>query len=212
MSRPLLITDCDEVLLHMVVPFGEWLAEAHDIYFDLDRLYNPKTGGYLNAMQHKSSGVAVASDRVFPLLKAFFETEMHRQPLISGAAEAVNAIARHADVVVLTNLTDDACAGRVAQLRELGIDFPVVTNQGGKGEPLLRIIAEYAPSVAVFVDDLVFQHSSVAEHAPEVFRLHMVGEPRIAPYALTAGDAHVRIDDWAGAQTWIMDRFEGVSL
>mgnify|MGYP006381478883 CR=1 FL=1 len=31
MTRPLVISDCDEVLLHMVGPFGEWLEEAHGI-------------------------------------------------------------------------------------------------------------------------------------------------------------------------------------
>jgi hypothetical protein len=35
MSRPLLISDCDEVLLHMIVPFRDWLDEAHHIHFDL---------------------------------------------------------------------------------------------------------------------------------------------------------------------------------
>ena len=34
MTRPLIITDCDEVLLHMVVPFRQWLDEAHDVHFD----------------------------------------------------------------------------------------------------------------------------------------------------------------------------------
>ena len=29
MSRPLLISDCDEVLLHMVAHFADWLDEAH---------------------------------------------------------------------------------------------------------------------------------------------------------------------------------------
>ena len=33
-SRPLLVTDCDEVLLYMVAPFREWLGEEHDIDFD----------------------------------------------------------------------------------------------------------------------------------------------------------------------------------
>ena len=33
--RPLLITDCDEVLLHMVRHFGTWLGEAHGIDFDM---------------------------------------------------------------------------------------------------------------------------------------------------------------------------------
>ena len=37
MSRPLLITDCDEVLLHMVAHFGAWLDEAHDLDFALDQ-------------------------------------------------------------------------------------------------------------------------------------------------------------------------------
>jgi hypothetical protein len=34
-SRPLLITDCDEVLLHMIGHFGEWVAEAHGMSFDI---------------------------------------------------------------------------------------------------------------------------------------------------------------------------------
>ena len=33
MNRPLLITDCDEVLLHMVAHFDAWLGEVHDIDF-----------------------------------------------------------------------------------------------------------------------------------------------------------------------------------
>ena len=36
MSRPLVVTDCDEVLLHMVRHFREWLGEAHAIDFTLD--------------------------------------------------------------------------------------------------------------------------------------------------------------------------------
>lgn len=212
MSRPLLITDCDEVLLHMVVPFGEWLDEAHDIHFDLDRLFHPETGGYLNAMHEKLTGNVVSSDRVFPFLKGFFETEMHRQQPIIGAVAAINALAAEADVVVLTNLTDDARGWRADQLRAVGVDFPVYTNQGGKGEVLARIIADHAPSVAVFVDDLIHQHDSVAKHAPDVFRLHMVGEPRIAPHVAAAPSAHARIDDWHSAQHWIMERFKGVPL
>jgi hypothetical protein len=206
MSRPLLITDCDEVLLHMVVPFGEWLDEAHGILFDLE------TGDFSGALSYKATGETVPGTVVWPLLKGFFETEMHRQPPIVGAVEAVNALAVHADVVVLTNLTDDVREGRAAQLRAVGIDFPVYTNQGGKGEPLARIVADFNPSVTVFVDDLAHQHSSVEEHAPHVYRLHMIGEPRIARHMKTSPAAHARIDDWHSATGWIMDRFKGTPL
>lgn len=206
MSRPLLITDCDEVLLHMVVPFSEWLDEAHHIHFDLDK------GEFVDALRCKQTGRVIPGVEVWPLLQGFFKTEMNRQAAIDGAVEAVNAIARHADVVVLTNLTDDFNAARAEQLRAVGIDAPVVTNQGGKGEPLARILADYAPSVAVFVDDLAHQHHSVADHAPDVFRLHMVGEPRLQPHIKTPRSAHARIDRWKEAEGWIMDRFNGVAL
>lgn len=206
MNRPLLITDCDEVLLHMVVPFAEWLDEIHHIHFDLDK------GEFVDALRCKNTGRVVPGVEVWPLLQGFFRTEMHRQGAIDGAVEAINAVSRHADIVVLTNLTDEFNAARAEQLKAVGILAPVITNQGGKGAPLARIVAEYAPSVTVFVDDLAHQHHSVAEHAPDVFRLHMVGEPRLRPHIKTPDAAHSRIDRWQDAERWIMDRFEGVAL
>ncbi len=206
MSRPLLITDCDEVLLHMVVPFADWLDEAHHIHFDLD------SGNFVDALRHKATGDLIEASGIWPLLRGFFKTEMHRQQPITGAVEAITALADHADIVVLTNLTDDDRDARAEQLRAVGVDFPVFTNQGGKGEPLARIVADYAPSVTVFVDDLAHQHQSVAEHAPDVFRLHMVGEPRLQAQIKTPKCAHARIDDWPRAQAWIMDRFAGAPL
>lgn len=205
-SRPLLITDCDEVLLHMVVPFSEWLDEEHHIHFDLDH------GEFVDALRCKKTGRVIPGVEIWPLLQGFFRTEMHRQQAIDGAVEAINSLADHADVVVLTNLTDEFNEARTEQLRAVGIDAPVFTNQGGKGEPLARIVAQYSPSVAVFVDDLAHQHLSVAEHAPDVFRLHMVGEPRLQPNIKTPKSAQARIDDWRSAQRWIIDRFEGKPL
>jgi hypothetical protein len=35
MSRPLLITDCDEVLLHMVSHFADWVSETRGLSFNL---------------------------------------------------------------------------------------------------------------------------------------------------------------------------------
>ena len=57
-----------------------------------------------------------------------------------------------------------------------------------------------------FIDDLADHHHSVATHAPDVWRLHMVGEPEIAAGVPAAPYAHARIDDWASAETWITQR------
>ena len=111
-----------------------------------------------------------------------------------------------ADIVVLTNLGDHAHPWRVEQLEKHGIRHEVVTNQGGKGVPARSIIARYGAGRTAFVDDLPVHHASVAKHAPEVHRLHMVAEPRLAPAVPKAEHAHIRIDDWPTAADWILER------
>ena len=201
MSRPLLVTDCDEVLLHMVRHFGAWLGEAHDIDF------RPVGGAFADALTRRRDGGIVPDHQVWPLLDGFFRTEMSRQTLVPGADAALHRIGAVADIVILTNLEDWCHPGRVAQLDAHGIRHRVVCNQGGKGAALARLLGEYKPSATVFVDDLAVHHASVAEHAPEVYRLHMVAEPSIAPTIPPAPHAHARIDDWDTAAEWVLARF-----
>jgi hypothetical protein len=200
-KRPLLITDCDEVLLHMVAPFGQWLDEAHEIDFALDQ----ETFG--QALTRRTDKTVVEEEHIWPLLDSFFTTEMHRQTLVPHARQALATIAELADIVVLTNLTDAFHGSRVAQLEAVGIRHKVQCNQGGKGKPVADLVAQYQPSVTVFVDDLQHQHESVAKHAPDVWRIHMVAEPRVARHRPKAPHAHVRIDDWSDAVPWIIARF-----
>ena len=200
--RPLLITDCDEVLLHMVSHFDDGLGEAHDIRFAFE------TGNFGEAITHVSTGEAVEQDRVWPLLEEFFRQEMHRQTVVPGALEALGQIGAIADIVILTNLGDEAHPWRVDQLARHGIRHEVVCNRGGKGIPARAIIDRYGAGPTVFVDDLAVHHASVAKHAPEVHRVHMVAEPRLAPVVPTAEHAHIRIDDWPTAAIWILERLQ----
>ena len=200
MSRPLLITDCDEVLLHMVSHFEAWLGEAHGIDFNFE------SGTFGGAMTDKVSGAVVGEERVWPLLGEFFEGEMHRQTLVPGALDAVGRIGEVADIVILTNLPDAAHPWRVDQLATHGIAHEVVCNRGGKGVPARAIIDRYGASRAAFVDDLPVHHASVAKHAPQVHRLHMIAEPRLAPVIPPAEQAHARIDDWPTATEWLLER------
>lgn len=201
MSRPLLITDCDEVLLHMVAHFADWLDEEHDVHFDV-------ASGQFDAMVDRRSGEIVPVDQIWPLLDAFFRDHMHRQTLVPGALDALQRIGEVADIVVLTNLGDEAHPWRVEQLAGHGIRHEIVCNRGGKGRPVKDIVERRGASSAVFVDDLAVHHSSVAKHAPEVWRLHMVAEPRLAAAVPPAEDAHARIDEWPAACEWILEKFE----
>ena len=202
-GRPLLITDCDEVLLHMVSHFDDWLGEAHDIRFAFE------TGSFGGAMTDRATGAQVAEERVWPLLDQFFRHEMHRQTLVPGAVEALGRIGEVADIVILTNLGDEAHPWRVDQLARHGIAHEVVCNRGGKGGPVRDLVDRHGATRAAFVDDLPVHHASVAKHAPDVYRLHMIAEPRLAAAIAAAEHAHVRIDDWPSACDWILERFEG---
>jgi hypothetical protein len=207
MNRPLVITDCDEVLLHMVAPFREWLGTEHGITFHL------KDNDFARAMRFADSGEPVSPDEIWRLLELFFDGEMHRQTPIAGAAAAMRRLGEEADVVVLTNLRDHRQAPRTAQLAAHGIELRVFTNQGPKGPAIRAILDEYRPSRAVFIDDLAQHHDSAAEMTPEIARLHLCGEPALAPHitcAHRAGHAHARIDDWENALPWLEAQLYGV--
>jgi hypothetical protein len=203
MSRPLVITDCDEVLLYMIAPFRDWLAETQGVLFDMSRQ------DFGRAMTYAQSGEPVEGEEVWRLLNLFFDGQMHRQSPVPGVIPAIATLREQADVVVLTNLKDFRQEARTRQLLEHGLDLRVFTNQGPKGPALKAILDEYQPSRAIFIDDIAQHHGSAAELVPHVSRLHLCAEPLIAPHiacAHVAGHAHARIDDWESALPWLLGR------
>lgn len=206
MTRPLIVCDCDEVLLHMVRHFSAWLDAEHGIAFALNG--NP----FLQSMTRTGDPRPLTPDDVWALLGGFFDTQMDAQVPIAGAVNAVASLQEAADFVVLTNLNDERKEARQQQLRQIGIDVPVFTNQGPKGAALKAIAHERGAQRVVFIDDIASHHSSVLEHVPHSFRLHFCGEPAIAPHipcAQSAGHANARIDNWAEALPWVLATIEG---
>jgi len=209
MSRPLIISDCDEVLLHMVAHFKEWLEGSQGVDFNLDG------HNFAQALRWQKDGELLEPADIWKMLGRFFDAEMDRQEPIAGAVEAMVALREHADVVVLTNLVDERREKRAEQLAAVGIHAPVYTNQGPKGPALAKIVAEHTPGRTFFIDDLSQHHASVKEVAPDVVRLHMCGEPMIAPHidcAQKAGHAEARIDRWDEALPWLIERLENESV
>lgn len=202
-GRPLLVSDCDEVLMHMVVPFGAWLLEDHDVEFRLE------DASFANALKRRSCGTPLEAHEVWPLLDGFFRHQMHRQRPIAGAAAALARLSAIADIVILTNVGPEHQAARAKQLVEAGMPYRVIGSRGGKGEPVGALISELQPGIVAFIDDLPQHHASVAAAAPDVWRLHMVGEPAISHKIAPAPRAHARIDDWSAAEIWLTERLNG---
>jgi hypothetical protein len=205
MTRPLIISDCDEVLLHMVAPFKDWLEASQGVSFHLEG------HNFAEALRWQATGELLTPPDIWKMLRLFFDNEMDSQKPIAGAVEGINTLAEKADVVILTNLVDHHRDARAEQLARVGINARVFTNQGPKGPALKAIIDEFAPTRALFIDDLAQHHASVADIAPQVTRLHLCGEPMIAhaiDCAHKAGDAEARIDRWDEALPWLLERLE----
>ncbi len=205
MNRPLIISDCDEVLLYMVSPFRSWLAETQGVDFHM--------GGndFSQALRWQDGGAVLEQEEIWRKLGMFFDTEMHRQEPIPGAIEGLNSLSKQADVVILTNLVDKRQQMRTEQLAGHGLDARVFTNQGPKGPALQAILDEYQPSKAIFIDDLAQHHRSARETVADITTLHLCGEPELAPHidcAHTAGHADARIDTWDKALPWLEEQLQ----
>lgn len=198
--RPILILDCDGVILEFIAPFSAWLARDHGVRMAL-------TGPTIaNSMTRLDNGSAV-DDLQFPaFLDMFFAHGQFSQPPTTGATEALASLAVDMNIVVLTNIPPRWRDLRVQSLQRLGLHFPVIANAGPKGQRVQEI-ADGRP--AVFVDDLPSHHRSAATHAPGVGRLHMVGDPDLRDLMPPSADAHQRIDDWRQAEPWIRNTLEG---
>lgn len=205
MSRPLIISDCDEVLLYMVSPFRDWLDETQGVEFRMNG------NDFSQALRWQETGEILAPDDIWRMLGKFFDTEMHRQSPIPGAIEGINELGEQADVVILTNLVDKRQQMRTEQLADHGLNARVFTNQGPKGPALQRILDEYNPTKAIFIDDLAQHHRSARETIGQITTLHLCGEPMLAPHidcAHTSGHADARIDTWEHALPWLKEELD----
>lgn len=195
--KPLLVCDCDEVLMSFAAPFGEHLSEVHDMELHLESF------ALAGNIRRRRSGEAVPQKEIAELLTDFFRTGMHRQVPTPGAPAALESLSSSYDIVILTNIEDEFRGGRRDQLERYGMHYEVFCNRGPKGPALARLLADHGNPPAVFVDDLAPHLKSAAAEVPHVHRLHMIADPRLRQFVSQAEAAHARIDDWPDAEPYL---------
>ena len=187
-TRPLVIVDVDEVLALFMVGFGRFL-EPRGYEMRVDRfalfqnIYRPGATEHLDLKEGRG------------LFDDFFRFGHDHMEPTPHAADSLRALARGASVVILTNAPDCGREPRAAWLARHGMDYPMVINQGAKGEAV-AILAARTSAPAVFIDDLLPNLESAAKAAPQVHRFQLVADPRLRPLAPSAPERHRRIDDW----------------
>lgn len=195
-NAPLVICDVDEVVVHFTSSFEDYLR-AHNLYLDTSSF---AINGNIRDCQ---TNQPVANTRVSALIDAFFVDCTETLPPIEGAVDALEALAQHATVVMLTNLPHHAREKRINNLRGLGLPYPVITNSGPKG-PAINHLAALSDRPIVFVDDSPNFIASSYEHAPHVHLVHFLQDPRFARHLEPFPYVSLTTDSWSKAQPHIL--------
>jgi len=193
-GRPLIIVDADEVILGFIDGFDRFL-QTQDFCLDLTSY---RLHGNVKRLADKS---ALLDVEVTALLEEFRDG-LDSLEAVPGACDSLITLSEMATVVVLSNVTQGQAPARRRNLLSLGLDFPLIANSGVKGPAIKALVARlYASSF--FIDDIPQHLASAAEHAPEVFRIHLVGNERLTGLLPLPIHAHCNAGDWAAAERFI---------
>jgi hypothetical protein len=193
-DRPLLIVDADEVILRFADGFDRFLSER-DLFLDLTsyRLHGN--------VKRKSDRVAVLDVEVTALLDEF-RGDLDGLDEVEGATDVLRGLMPLMNVVVLSNVNEGQAPARLRNFAKHRLDVPLMVNSGPKG-PAVKALAARAVAPVFFIDDIPQHLASVAETAPDVFRIHLIGDERLKALLPPSPHAHLRANDWREADAFI---------
>lgn len=186
-ERPLVLVDVDEVLGLFMQGFGDFLT-SRGLEMRIERfalfqnIYRPGGVEHLDITEGRR------------LFDEFFAGHCHQIEPAPGAIDALNRLAQAAEILILSNAPAEAKRLRTQWLRKHGLAHPLILNTGPKG-PVAAALVQQTPHRTAFVDDLIPNLDSVAEHSPATSTFQHVADLRLRPYA-PLSERHPRIDDW----------------
>ena len=186
-DRPLVIVDVDEVLGLFMRGFGAWIAErGYELRFErfalFQNIYRP------GAVEH----VDLTEGR--ELFNAFFADGCGELEPAPGAVEALRRLKAKAEILILSNAPASAERLRGDWLKRHGLPHALILSSGPKGPITAGLVAQTSGKTA-FVDDLIPNLDSVADHSPATATFQHVADLRLRPLA-PRSERHPRIDDW----------------
>ncbi|HEX3364799.1 hypothetical protein [Phenylobacterium sp.] len=187
-DRPLVIVDVDEVLGLFMKGFGAFVAErGYELRFErfalFQNLFRPGATEHLDIAEGRR------------LFDEFFRTGCGEIEPAPGAVEALRKLRPRAELLILSNAPADAERLRGEWLKRHGLPRALILSSGPKGPITAGLVAQTRAKSA-FIDDLLPNLDSVAEHSPRTATFQHVADLRLRPLA-PRSDRHPRIDDWA---------------
>ncbi|WP_117193944.1 hypothetical protein [Rhizobium terrae] len=190
-DRPLVVCDVDDVVLHFVAPFQDFLrGEGHELLPRSFRL----TGNIVST----DTQIALEHGDVRRLIEAFFEAQESWQHPFDLVGHTLEALSTEADVVFLTAMPPRYREHRRRLLDRFGLLFPLIASEESKG-PIMKRLHAGRGLPSVFIDDMAHNLHSVRDHLPDTLLLHMMPASPLHVLAPKPADDIVRATDWEHA-------------
>ena len=187
-NLPLMIFDADEVLVHFAEPFATYIKKHnHRLHLTGYRLDN--------AIKKADTDEVADPDTAKDLVWGFINEETKSQPAAKGAPQALKKLQAYAQIIILSNVPHSVHDDRVANLKSLNMDYPLISNEGMKG-PAVRKILKNHRAQSFFIDDNPYQVESVYNDNQQTVCVHFSVCDLVKPYMPKAVGASIEPTSW----------------
>ena len=187
-NLPLMIFDADEVLVHFAEPFATYIKKHnHRLHLTGYRLDN--------AIKKADTDEVADPDTAKELVWGFINEETKSQPAAKGAPQALMKLQAYAQIIILSNVPHSVHNDRVANLKSLNMDYPLISNEGMKG-PAVKEILRNHKAQSFFIDDNPYQVESVYNDNQQTVCVHFSVCDLVKPYMPKAVGASIEPTSW----------------
>ncbi|MCF6196212.1 MAG: hypothetical protein L3J50_05860 [Emcibacter sp.] len=196
-TRPVIISDADEVILHFAHILSDYLKTQ---------------GMYVNFVSYALEGNIKYIDNDKPVDSAlfgeiiddYFDNYVEKQPLVKNAAAHLKNLSEFCNIIILTNIPHDYADRRRALLTEAGLTYPMISSSGPKG-PVMKAIRKMTSQELIFIDDISHHHKSVAKFVPDALRIQFIANRHLNSIEKKSEFCHHRCHDWPHIEQVVRD-------
>lgn len=198
-QRSLIICDVDEVVLEFLTPFQSFLLAQ-------DKELRANSFALHGNIFDLNTNSAVENEKVSRLIDDFFADQLNWQMLLPDVEQALKELSKDIDILFLTAMPPKYFSTRKALLEGFDLNFPLIATEDAKG-PFLKEANTHIDDKVFFIDDMIYNHHSVAEHAPDTHHISIMANQEFKAIAPQLDDYIYDADNWIDVKSHIQSKF-----
>ena len=197
-NRPLIVCDIDEVVLEFLTPFQSFLLAQ-------DKELRANSFALHGNIFDLNTNDAVENQKVSSLIEDFFADQLNWQMLLPDVDLVLKELSQDMDVIFLTAMPPHHFEKRKKLLEQFDLTFPLIATEDAKG-PILKDANALVDDHVFFIDDMIYNHHSVAEHAPDTHHISIMGNQEFKAIAPDLDDYIYDAENWADLKNHIQSK------